>query len=453
MELDTIYRGDCLDILSETFTSLHQVFADYGVGLPRQFADLIFMDPPFFSNRIYEKPWKDTKIGFTDNEWGYNLAGLKGKYLPYMKDRIQKCHDILKQTGSFYLHCDWHAGHYLKQVCDDIFGYNNFRNEITWCYSGRENPRQRMFARKHDTIFLYTKTKEYTFNVQYKPYREKYVEQFFKNDDEDGKGLYQLQPDGRGGKYKQYLNESKGQPINDSWIDIKPLNNRGSQHEALGYPTQKPEALLERIIKASSNSGEIILDPFCGCGTTLATAHKFGRHFIGIDLSLEACNIMKKRLEEIGAKSEVKNGIFTVDELKKMPAFNFQDYIIEICLKGISNIKKTRDMGIDGYTKEGSPIQVKQCKIQRTDIENFESALDRHYTNLGNEDKTKKGLIIGEGIPPDSVFAEITRIKEQRNIIIEFIGMQECCNILNERWTYMGRQEGWDKQKHLGVVK
>lgn len=205
-------------------------------------------------------------------------------------------HRVLKDTGSIYLHVDWHAVHYLKVEMDRIFGMKNFRNEIVWAYSGRENPRQKMFARKHDTILYYVKSNNFIFNAQFKKYRKEYIEQFFKFDDDDGLGLHRIQSDGRGGKYKQYINKSKGHPINDVWEDIKPLSFFGSQKERLGYPTQKPETLLERIIKASSNPDDVVLDPFCGSGTTLKAASKLGRKYIGIDENKQAVNICKKRI-------------------------------------------------------------------------------------------------------------------------------------------------------------
>ena len=437
MQVDTIYRGDCLDILSETFTSLHQIFADYAVGLPKQFADVIYMDPPFFSNRIYEKPWKDTKIGFTDNEWGYSLAGLKGKYLTYMKNRIQKCHDVLKQTGSFYLHCDWHAGHYLKQICDDIFGYENFQNEIIWHYRSGGASKSR-YSRKHDNIFFYTKSNQYTFNPDSlrEPYAQSTIERL------KHKGAREKNPD------KNKL--EKGRLPYDVWT-IEHL--QGNAQESLGYPTQKPETLLERIIKASSNPNEIVLDPFCGCGTTLSVAHKLGRHYVGIELSEKACIVVTERLKKLGATPKFHNSIYTVDMLKNLPPMSFQDYIIDICLKGHSKIKKTSDKGIDGFTDEGIPIQVKQSSITRPVLDEFETAVDRYYNQLGNTNKIKKGVMVGYGVPSDGFWREQREAEEQRNIIIRYMSIENCCDILNDRMRQMEQMEGWDKQKHLEIVK
>jgi len=210
-----------------------------------------------------------------------------------MKIRLVEMYRLLKLTGSIYLHIDYHAVYKLKIIMDEIFGEKNFINDIIWTYSGREI-KQRRFPHKHDTILLYGKSKDYTFNTLYKSYRNEYIK-MFNRDDNDGKGRYQTQPDGKGGRYKQYLNKSKGQIISDVWNDIKPLNNLGQQHK-LKYPTQKPIELLERIIKTSSNPNDIILDPFCGSGTTLKAARKLERNYIGIDKNEQAIKISKERV-------------------------------------------------------------------------------------------------------------------------------------------------------------
>ena len=245
--------------------------------------DLIYLDPPYYT----QTTWKNGNNEFSDNWKDID------EYLNFMKVRFEQMRRILKSTGSIYLHVDHHAVFELKPIMDKVFGRNNFINDIVWTYNGRETKQQR-FPHKHDTILIYSKSKDYTFNTLYKPYRTEYIKSFFKNDDKDGKGKYQTQPDGKGGRYKQYLNKCKGQIINDVWDDIKPLNNFGRQHN-LKYPTQKPIELLERIVKASSNENDIILDPFCGSGTTLEAAKNLGRKYIGLDKNKQAVKISIER--------------------------------------------------------------------------------------------------------------------------------------------------------------
>ncbi|VUT26799.1 MAG: Modification methylase MjaV [Candidatus Methanolliviera sp. GoM_oil] len=239
---NSIYCGNCKDVLSH--------FTERSV-------DLIYVDPPFFSNRNYEVIWGDGyELRAFEDRW---KGGIEN-YILWMEPKIRECHRVLKDTGLFYLHCDYHASHYLKVEVDRIFGIKNFRNEIVWCYAGGGIPK-RDFPRKHDTILRYTKTDDYTFNPQYRPYSEGTVQ----------KGRTKVK-----GKYAEEGLRPEGTPINDWWTDINPIHSP-TDYKKLGYPTQKPEALLERIIKASSNPEDILLDPMCGCGTCIAVAHKLDR--------------------------------------------------------------------------------------------------------------------------------------------------------------------------------
>jgi len=262
MQTNKLYCGDNLEIMS-TF--------------PSGYADLIYADPPYFSQRDYG----DFDDRFDSME----------SYLDFMRDRLQEMHLILKPTGSLYLHVDWHAVHYLKIEMDKIFGNGNpsdrikcFRNEIVWCYSGPSSPKMKQYARKHDIILWYSKGKEWTWNVEELrlPYAETSKSAF--------KSASKL-----GGERTKYL-ETGGRYPEDWWTHIPSLKNT---KEKLGYPTQKPLALLERIIKASSNPGDIVFDPFCGCGTALATAKKLGREYIGIDSNFEAIKLTRQRLSQI----------------------------------------------------------------------------------------------------------------------------------------------------------
>jgi len=255
--------------------------------------DLIYIDPPFMTGKKFKNK---------NDELCYYDTLEDDQYLEFLRMRLILMREILKETGSIYVHLDWHAGHYVKVMMDEIFGEKNFRNEIIWCYAGREAPVKYKFSRKHDSILYYTKTDNYVFNVEYEPYDENYVKLYFTHKDECGR-FFQWQPDGKGGRYKQYLDKSKGIPLRD-WWEIKPVHGvdymkrNETKREWQGYLNQKPEALLERIVKVSSNEGNFVADFFCGSGTTLAVAEKLGRRWIGCDNSKLPIKITKDRLNK-----------------------------------------------------------------------------------------------------------------------------------------------------------
>ena len=200
-------------------------------------------------------------------------------YLVMMAPRLVEMRRVLKDTGSIYLHCDPTASHYLKMLMDSVFGVDNFRNEIDWCYTSG-GVSKRWFARKHDVILFYSKSGAYKFNPQYRPYSEKTLQ----------RGLTAVK-----GKYFDQGLRSDGALMQDWWADIQPLLSPTSK-ERLGYPTQKPIALLERIIAASSDEGDVILDPFCGCGTAVDAAQQMKRRWIGIDIAYIAVDLIRNRL-------------------------------------------------------------------------------------------------------------------------------------------------------------
>ena len=293
----TIWTGDNLDILR---------------GMNSESVDLIYLDPPFNSNQDYAAPvgskaagaaFKDTwTLSDLDVAWmgliadehpsiAYLLdtAGrTHGKgmqsYLTMMAVRLLEIRRVLKSTGSIYLHCDPTASHYLKLLMDAVFGRGNFRNEIVWCYFGPSNVHKN-FPRKHDTLLFYSKTASYTFNREAVriPYK-----------------ILVGTPGGIiGDQHSQKrVNElrEKGKIVEDYWTDIFPVVN---QKEKTGYPTQKPLALLERIIKASSNEGDVVLDPFCGCATACVAADKLDRQWVGIDISPKAADLVHERLRDL----------------------------------------------------------------------------------------------------------------------------------------------------------
>ncbi len=263
MILNSVYLAENLEFLRK---------------LDSDFLDLIYIDPPFYTGVDYKE--------FSDN-WN----SLE-EYLNFMEKRLTEMHRVLKHSGSFYCHCDANAVFDLKLLCDRIFRRRFFRREIIWNVGSVSGFKSQVkgWVRQHDTILFYTKSDQYTFNKQYTPYKEEYIRKMFRYRDEDGR-VYRKR---RGGK--QYLDEKPGNAVGDVWNDIYSYQTRTRSKEYLGYPTQKPEELLERIILASSNEEDIVADFFCGTGTTLAVANKLNRKWIGVDNNSNAIDLCKKRL-------------------------------------------------------------------------------------------------------------------------------------------------------------
>ena len=237
--------------------------------LPTASVDLVYIDPPFFSNRVYNVIWGDDqeKRSF-DDIWEGGMPG----YLIWLNARLHELKRLLKPTGSIYVHCDWHASHYIKVEMDKIFGYENFRNEIVWNkYAGRKNNAKAKFTTQHDAILFYGKSNESIFNVVYESLSDSAVKEY-RHMDEEGR-LYRMARRGKGyessgGSRRIYLDENPGNPVGTLWTNSS-LTLPQSSNERVGYPTQKPEALLERIIKASSNENDVVLDIFTGGGLPL----------------------------------------------------------------------------------------------------------------------------------------------------------------------------------------
>ena len=300
--MNTLYYGDNLDVLRRHVVS--------------ESVDLIYLDPPFKSNQDFNVLFKEqdgsrsaAQIKAFKDTWRWDQAAaaafeevteaggqisatMQGfqqilgtndmlAYLAMMAPRLVELRRVLKSTGSIYLHCDPTAGHYLKILMDAIFGPTQFRNEIVWCHYGGGQSK-RFFPRKHDTIFFYTKDKEWIFNSDAVrvPYDSDYTATVFRGENTRAPG-------------RVYKPNPKGKVVEDFWTISRPY---GKEH--LGYPTQKPEALLDRIIRASSNEGDVVLDPFCGCGTAIAVAQKLNRQWLGIDVTYLAITLIKHRFKD-----------------------------------------------------------------------------------------------------------------------------------------------------------
>lgn len=307
-------------------------------------------------------------------------------YLTMMAPRLIELHRVLKKTGALFLHCDPSASHYLKLLLDAIFGYHRFRNEIIWCYrqGGRSN---KMFGRKHDIIFFYSKSKKYIYAFNADDIRIPY----------HGTGGYQTSGNGVTHKNgKTYKPNPKGK-IPEDWWDIPAITPMSK--ERIGYPTQKPLALLERIIAACSNKNDIILDPFCGCGTAIVAAEKLGRNWIGIDVTHLAITTIKDRLlNDFGfaITYTVKGEPIDLEGARKLAVDNrleFQKWALSLIgIRNTSGMKKGADSGIHGvkYFEDGDVhilikgvVQVKSGKVSVKDIRELHSITEREKASLG----------------------------------------------------------------------
>lgn len=296
--MNHIYWGDNLQVMSHLLKEF------------RGKIDLIYIDPPFDSKAEYKKAIKlrgrsaesDTS---TFEEKQYGDIWTNDEYLQFMYERLILCRELLSDTGSIHVHMDEKRSHYVKIILDEVFGSNNFRREIVWdiqVLSGYKTITNN-WVRGHDIIFYYSKSSNRSFNKQKQKHRQEYLNRFNKID-KTGRKYF----DGRGTIV--YLDDAieKGKAIGDVWSDIMSFQQLATSTEKLGYPTQKPEALLERIIKASSNPGDIVFDCFMGSGTTQAVAMKLGRRFIGADINVGAVHTTTKRL--INCAKELKASLF-----------------------------------------------------------------------------------------------------------------------------------------------
>jgi DNA modification methylase len=383
-----LYRGDNLKVLSD---------------MPSDSADLIYLDPPFFSNRTYEVIWNDeAEVRSFLDRW----AGGIEVYIDWMRERVLELHRVLSPTGSLYLHCDWHASHYLKAMVDDVFGgARYFQNEIVWYYRGGGVSKYR-WGRRHDVLLFYTKSHkkgEWTFNVD--PVRMEYSP-------ESQERLKYKARSFRGDKvYDNYRPNPLGKHPDDVW-SIQPL--MPSNRKKLGYPTQKPEALLRNVILASSNAGDLVLDPFCGCGTTLSVAEQTDREWVGIDISPRAIDVTEERLRALGADFPDPAGMpSTVDDLRsdQMGWHEFQNWCCHQ-LHATPSVRKSGDFGLDGrMILTHDPVQVKQKQVGRPDVDAFETAMER----AGSD----RGVMVGIGFSREAR-EEVARARRKKSIEIIF---------------------------------
>ena len=405
-----LYYGDCLDVLREW---------------PAQCVDLIYLDPPFNSKANYNvlygsKNGASAEVRAFSDTWYWDeaaalrmetleraparrshaaLTGLRTilgdtgmlAYLSYMAERLEKCRRVLRDHGSLWLHCDPTASHYLKVLLDAIFGPNHFRNEIIWCYTGPGSPKMRQFNRKHDTIFWYAKGNSWTFNTDAArvphaggaPHSGGFKTDNRKLNTEEAK------------RYGE-----KGKILESWWCQARGNGlaiaaRQPSQY--LGYPTQKPIALLQRIVEASSNPGDVVLDPFCGCGTTIAAADRTKRQWVGIDVSPFAVKLVRdRRLRPAGRDAEIA-GIPTDMEGARMMlernAFDFEAWAVTSVPGLAPNERQVGDRGIDGrgammHPPDGTEsrlvvAQVKGGGYTASSMRDFQRVIERENAAAG----------------------------------------------------------------------
>ena len=369
-------------------------------------------------------------------------------YLTMMGQRMAELHRVLKPTGSIYLHCDPTASHYLKLMLDAIFGADRFRSEITWKRTsahsdGRQGRRQH--GRIHDILLFYTKSEQWTWNPIYTDYDPEYIENFYRYVEPETNRRYRLGDlTGPGGAtkgnpqyevmgvtrywryskermqelidagrvvqrnpgtvpaYKRYLDEMPGVPIQDLWTDINPVQSQA--RERLGYPTQKPEALLERIINASSDEGDVVLDPFCGCGTAIAVAERLNRRWIGIDITHLAISLMKSRLRDtfgpdlsdydvVGVPQDVESARALAVESEHDGRYQFEYWALGLVdARPANRGRRGADSGIDGYINffddnsgkaKRIVVQVKSGHVRREMIATLKGDMEREKAEIG----------------------------------------------------------------------
>lgn len=293
--------------------------------------DLIYIDPPFDSKKNYKKKikLKGKEINNDINafeEKQYTDIWTNDEYLQFMYERIILIKELLSDTGSLILHCDWHKVHHLRCICDEIFGSSNFRNEITWCYGGGGAPKTE-YPNKHDNLLWYTKTNKWTFNKQFRPYSDGTVQ----------RGLTQVKGD-------NYQLSDDGAMLNDWWSEKEVQKILSpTAYENLKYPTQKPEGLLKRIVLGHSNKGDIIFDCFMGSGTTQAVAMKLGRRFIGADINLGAIQTTTKRLINIANSGSKDDDNYYGFEVYNVNKHNSVKSEVEVCVVVENNKLKIND--------------------------------------------------------------------------------------------------------------
>jgi site-specific DNA-methyltransferase (adenine-specific) len=372
MEIE-VYLGDCLDVLST---------------LPIEGIHLVYIDPPFGTQRQHRLSTRDRTKEYTFNDCWKSLS----EYRDFLTERLRVIHRVLASTGSIFFHCDKTASHIARLLLDEIFGTANFRAEIIWHYRRWSNSARNLLP-AHQTILFYSKTDNYKFNTiltDYSPATN--VDQILqrRGRDKSNKSVYARDENGN----VVYNGTKKGVPLSDVW-DIPFLNPKAK--ERTGYPTQKPFLLLQRIIELASDPGDIVVDPFCGSGTTLVAAQILGRRAIGIDISEEAVTLTRQRLQQpiVSDSNVLKKGLESYR--------NANETLLSL-LNDVPHVPVHRNNGIDALLKatfNGVPIPV---RIQRRG-ESISDAASALYKAARSKQATRMILIAIEDVP--TLFSEL----------------------------------------------
>jgi site-specific DNA-methyltransferase (adenine-specific) len=345
METNKIYHGNCVEKLQE---------------IEEGRVDLVYFDPPFFTQKKHSLTSSDNSKVY---EFDDKFNSLE-EYLKLIEDTLIQCKKALKNTGSVFLHCDKTASHNIRTILDKVFGRENFQSEIVWSYKRWSNSKKGLLN-AHQIIFFYSKTKDFKFNTIYTDYSATTnIDQILQNREKNefGKSTYKRDSNGSIILGK----EKKGVPLSDVW-EIPYLNPKAK--ERTGYPTQKPVLLLNQLISIVTDEGDLVLDPFCGSGTTCVSAKLLKREYIGIDVSIDAVNLANSRLEEMIVTQSALLNKGLDDYLEKTE----KELAI---LSNINAFPVQRNSGIDGFLKEhidGNPIPV---KIQNN-YETLEDAIEK----------------------------------------------------------------------------
>ncbi len=366
--------------------------------------DLIYLDPPFFTQ-------KDQKLKTRDNSKEYLFKDTWNnilEYKSYIQERLRKCRDVLKNTGSIFLHCDRSASHYLRIALDEVFGVDNFQSEIIWSYKRWSNAKKGLLN-AHQIIFFYTKSSNFKFNPIYTDYSPTTnIDQIFQKRvrDQNGKTVYKKSENGT----SELMEEKKGVPLSDVW-EIPYLNPKAK--ERVGYPTQKPILLLERIIKITTDENDIVLDPFCGSGTTLVASQMLNRKYIGIDQSQEAIDLANQRL---------KNPIKTESELLKKGKDSYinQDPHISEILDKLHIIPVQRNKGIDGFLRTENSFKPIPVRIQK-ESEPLENAIQFLIQACQKNGYQKKVLIKTNDLKTTQLFPFDNSQSDESIILVDDI--------------------------------
>lgn len=398
-----VVHGDCLPVM-RTISS--------------NSVDLVYMDPPFFTGKEQRsrgrRQWQGEQLAFSD------IWGTYSKYLEWMRQRLIEVHRLLKDSGAVFLHCDWHANHLLRVELDEIFHPDQFRAEIIWVYKRWTNS-LRAFQRSHETLFFYSKSDRYQFNILFEDYSfTTNIDQIWQKRGRGVDGRAVTLGDGNGG-YVPLGKDKPGVPMRDVW-EIPYLNPKA--RERVGYPTQKPVELLKRVIQATTEPGDLVLDPFCGSGTTLVAAKFLARNSIGIDTSAEAVTISEERLRNSDVAGSSKHDVpYKLGKFLELT----RDEKVRVLARRLQFNIAQRNRYIDGFLKRN--IKESAVSVRYTGTELNPEAIDG-FVHASTKRLCSIGLIV-----VDQASQEDSRkvgSNSQSDFQIVLVSYEELCH---SNWT------------------